>query len=76
MEIQNLLQRITVNSEQCGGRPCIRNMRIRVSDVLDMLAEGMLPNEILDDFPYIEIEDIKASLLYASRYINHVIIAA
>lgn len=76
METQNLLERITINSEQCGGRPCIRNMRIRVSDILDMLAEGLLPNEILDDFPYIEIDDIKASLLYASRYINHVVIVA
>ncbi|MBK8397747.1 MAG: DUF433 domain-containing protein [Leptospiraceae bacterium] len=76
METQSLFNRITVNPEQCGGRPCIRNMRIRVSDVLDMLSEGMLPIEIIDDFPYLELADIKACLVYASKYINHVVIAA
>ncbi|HMV41451.1 MAG TPA: DUF433 domain-containing protein [Leptospiraceae bacterium] len=76
MEKEKLLKRITINPEQCGGRPCIRNMRIRVSDVIDMLSEGMLPTEIIDDFPYLELEDIKASLLYVSRYINHTVIAA
>lgn len=76
MEKEKLLKRITINPEQCGGRPCIRNMRIGVSDVIDMLSEGMLPTEIIDDFPYLELEDIKASLLYVSRYINHTVIAA
>jgi uncharacterized protein (DUF433 family) len=76
MENENLFKRITINPEQCGGRPCIRNMRIRVSDILDMLSEGMLPTEIIDDFPYVEMADIKACLVYASKYINHVVIAA
>jgi len=52
---------------KCGGKPCIRGMRIRVMDVLDMLAAGMTEDEILDDFPYLERDDIKASLVFASR---------
>ena len=64
-------ERITVNPRQCGGRPCIRGMRIRVSDVLDMLGAGASPDEILADYPDLEREDIYAALLWAARYIDH-----
>ena len=65
------LQRITFNPNQCGGRPCIRGMRIRVKDVLDMLAGGASEQEILEDFPYLEKEDIHASLEYAAKQLDH-----
>ena len=65
------MNRITVNPEQCGGKPCVRNMRIRVKDVLDMLAEGATEGEILRDFPDLEAEDIHACIAYASRYVGH-----
>ncbi|WP_020393608.1 DUF433 domain-containing protein [Thiolinea disciformis] len=71
-----LLERITVEVGKCGNRPCIRGMRIRVSDVLGMLAEGMLPDEILEDYPYLEKEDIKAVLIYAARQFDHPILRA
>jgi len=71
-----LLDRITINPEQCGGRPCIRGMRIRVIDVLDLLAAGQTPDEILRDFPDLEREDIQASLRYASRRLDHPTLAA
>ncbi|WP_020560944.1 DUF433 domain-containing protein [Thiofilum flexile] len=71
-----LLNRITIEAGKCGSRPCIRNMRIRVSDVLSMLAEGMLPDEILEDYPYLEKEDIKAVLLYAARQFDHPVLRA
>jgi uncharacterized protein (DUF433 family) len=61
-----LLNRITSNPRQCGGRPGIRGMRIRVKDVLDMLADGASEEEILADFPYLEPDDIRASLEYAA----------
>lgn len=55
-----LLARITINPAQCGGRPCIRGMRIRVQDVLDLLAAEVSPEDILRDYPYLEREDIQA----------------
>jgi uncharacterized protein (DUF433 family) len=61
-----LLERITIDPAKCGGRPCIRGMRIRVSDILGMLAEGVSQEEILYDFPYLEADDIKAALAYAA----------
>jgi uncharacterized protein (DUF433 family) len=63
--------RITVNPKQCGGRPCIRGMRIRVKDVLDMLAEGASEADILQDFPDLETEDIRACMAYAAAYFDH-----
>jgi uncharacterized protein (DUF433 family) len=63
----NLLTRITQTPGQCGGRPCIRGMRIRVSDILEMLAENVSAKEILEDFPDLEPEDIQACLLFAAR---------
>lgn len=66
-----LSQRITIDPEQCGGRPCIRGMRIRVSDVLDLLGNGLTPEQVLEELPDLEAEDIRASLLYASRRFDH-----
>ncbi len=71
-----LLKRITVEIDKCGGRPCIRNMRIRVKDILDMLASGMTPDEILEDYPYLEAEDITATLMYAARQFDHPVLSA
>lgn len=68
--------RITVNSAQCGGRPCIRGMRIRVTDVLELLSAGASFEEILDDYPYLEREDILASLEYAARLADHPVLVA
>jgi uncharacterized protein (DUF433 family) len=69
--IKELLKRITIEADKCGGKPCIRNMRIRVADVLDMLASGMTHKEILEDFPYLEEDDITAVLSYAARQFDH-----
>lgn len=71
-----LLDRITLNPNQCGGRPCIRGMRIRVSDVLDLLAGGQSPDEILGSYPYLEPDDITACLRYAARRLDHPTLAA
>jgi uncharacterized protein (DUF433 family) len=60
------IPRITFNPQQCGGRPCIRGMRIRVSDVLGMLADGVSQETILEDFPDLEAEDISACLQFAA----------
>ena len=64
-------ERITFDPEQCGGRPCIRHYRIRVKDVLDMLAGGATEKEILEDFPFLQTEDIRAALEYAAEHVNH-----
>jgi uncharacterized protein (DUF433 family) len=69
------LQRITFNPNQCGGRPCIRGMRIRVKDVLDMLASGATETEILESYPYLEREDIQAVLEYAARQVDHAVLS-
>ncbi len=70
------MDRITIDPGQCGGRPCIRGMRIRVKDVLDMLAGGATAAEILADFPDLEAEDIQACLAYAARYLDHPVLVA
>lgn len=66
----DLLARITTNPAQCGGRPCVRGMRIRVSDVLELLASGVSEAEVLADFPDLTHEDIQACLLFAARRID------
>ena len=66
----NLETSITYNPLQCGGKPCVRGMRIRVSDILQMLGEGVSSEEILQDFPDLEPQDIQACLLYAARRVN------
>ena len=71
-----LLERITLNPLQCGGRPCIRGMRIRVIDVLELLAAGETHEQLLADYPYLESDDIAASLLYAARRLDHPHLAA
>jgi len=68
------LDRITFNPEQCGGRPCIRGMRIRVKDVLEMLAEGVNEQEILADYPDLAAEDIRACLEFAAAQASHAIL--
>ena len=70
------MDRITFNPKQCGGCPCIRGMRIRVTDVLDLLANGLSFQDILDEMPDLEYEDIVACLQFASQKIDHPIIAA
>ena len=65
------LHRITVDPEVCGGRPCLRGLRIRVTDVLDLLAAGASREEILEDYPYLEPGDITAVLEYAARQTDH-----
>ncbi|MEM1118035.1 MAG: DUF433 domain-containing protein [Bacteroidota bacterium] len=62
--------RITIDPEQCGGRPCIRGMRVRVSDVLDLLAAGLSPEAVTEELPYLELADVEASLKYASEATN------
>lgn len=74
--MDELLKRITIDPEQCGGRPCIRGMRIRVVDVLDLLASGLSPAEVLDELPDLEREDVLAALRYASQRVGHPTIAA
>ena len=76
MNETNLLERITIQPDQCGARPCIRGLRIRVSDVLGMLASGMDVKEILADYPYLERDDIMAALQYASRPVDHPVLLA
>jgi uncharacterized protein (DUF433 family) len=68
--------RITVNPKQCGGRPCIRGMRIRVSDVLDLLQAGLSPEQIVDELPDLETEDVVASISYAKSRIDHPVLVA
>jgi len=69
-----LLDRITVEAGKCGGRPCIRGHRLRVSDVLDLIASGASNEEILGDYPFLEAEDIVAALGYAARQSDHTVI--
>ena len=71
-----LLDRITVDPAQCGGRPCIRGMRIRVVDVLDLLASGLSREQVLQELPDLEVDDITAALQYASRKLDHPVLAA
>lgn len=72
----NLLQRITSDPAKCGGKPCIREMRIRVADILDLLASGLKPEEIVAELPDLELDDVRASIQYAARQINHAVLAA
>ena len=71
-----LMDRITVNPDQCGGRPCVRGMRIRVSDVLDLLAAGLSSAEVLAEMPDLDAADIAACLRFASRRLDHPVLAA
>jgi uncharacterized protein (DUF433 family) len=73
--MKNLTTRITVEPGKCGGKPCIRGMRIRVVDVLDLLSNGLSHREILDELPDLEEEDIRAAIFYARRRMDHTVIA-
>ncbi len=68
--------RITVDPELCGGRPCIRGMRIRVTDVLDLFSSNLTASQILDEMPDLQAEDLKACLQYASKRIDHPVVVA
>jgi uncharacterized protein (DUF433 family) len=72
----NLMERITVNPRQCGGRPCVRSMRIRVTDVLDLLASGLTREQVLEELPDLEPADIDACLRFASRRLDHPVVVA
>ena len=72
----NVFDRITVNPEQCGGRPCIRGMRIRVIDVLELLAAGLSHTEILQELPDLEEADIQAVLRFAAQRFDHPVLVA
>ena len=66
-----LLERITIEPGKRGGRPCIRGIRITVSDVLELLAQGLTPAEVIQQMPDLELQDIQACLSYAARYMDH-----
>jgi uncharacterized protein (DUF433 family) len=74
--MDTLADRITVDPAQCGGRPCVRGLRIRVTDVLDLLAAGLSAAEVVDELPDLELEDVTACLRFASRRLAHPIVAA
>jgi uncharacterized protein (DUF433 family) len=69
--MSDLLARITINPKQCSGRPCIRGMRIRVSDILDLFVAGLDAEQILAEMPDLEADDLKAALFYASHKLDH-----
>lgn len=71
-----LLSRISTIPEVCGGRPCIKGTRMRVTDIVDMLAAGATRDEILEDFPYLTDEDLSAALAYAARAADHRVVSA
>jgi uncharacterized protein (DUF433 family) len=72
----SVLSRISVNPDICGGRPCIRGTRMRVSDLIEMLASGASQADILADYDYLTQEDISAALAYAAQATNHRVITA
>ena len=69
-----LLERITIEPGKYGGKPCIRGKRLRVSDILDLLSHGASHEEVLEDYPFLEPEDILAAIAYASRMTDHVVL--
>jgi len=71
-----LNERITVDPEQCGGRPCVRGMRIRVQDVVDLFAAGLTGSQIIEEMPDLEEGDLKACLEYVSKLVAHPVVAA
>lgn len=71
-----LAERITVNPAQCGGRPCIRGMRIRVSDVLELLANGLTFADVLEELPDLEMADLQAVMKFVAQRIDHPVLVA
>lgn len=76
LAMTNLAERITVDPRQCGGRPCVRGMRIRVVDVLQLLAAGLTVAQILAELPDLEEDDIRACIEFASRRLDHPVVVA
>jgi uncharacterized protein (DUF433 family) len=70
------LDRITIDPDVCGGRPCLRGTRVRVSDILELLAAGTSAETILEDYPYLESGDIAVALRYAAMQSDHMILKA
>ena len=70
------LKRITIEEGKCGGRPCIRGQRLRVTDVLELLGSGASLDEILQDYPFLDRDDILAAIDYAAHQTDHVVIQA
>ena len=73
---KTVADRISVDPEICGGRPCIRGTRVRVSDILDMIADGASPDDIVTGYPYLDRDDVAAALSYAARAVDHRIVQA
>ncbi len=67
MAHEELLERVTVNPQVCGGKPCVRGTRIYIAIILDALAEGLSPEAIIDHYPSLTIEDIRAAVAYAAE---------
>ncbi len=71
-----LLERITIDPGKAGGRPCIRDLRVRVQDILEMLAAGMTPDDVLREYPYLEADDVRAALAYAAAAVADTAVVA
>lgn len=71
---RSLLERITIEPSKCGGRPCIRGQRIRVTDILDLLANEASIEEIVSDYPGLERDDVLAALAYAAHQTNQAVV--
>ncbi len=71
-----LMDRITVDPRVCGGRPCVRGMRIRVTNILDLLASGLAAQQVVEELPDLELADVEAALKFASGRLDHPILAA
>jgi uncharacterized protein (DUF433 family) len=69
-----LLQRITIEADKCGGKPCVRGLRIRVVDILHLISAGASFEEILTDYPFLVREDILAAIEYAALQTDHVVL--
>jgi uncharacterized protein (DUF433 family) len=72
--MDTVLNRITIDPGKCGGKPCIRGQRMRVSDILDLLAAGASFEEILRDYAFLQRDDIVAAITYAARQTDHLIV--
>jgi uncharacterized protein (DUF433 family) len=72
--MSHLLERITISPGQCSGRPCIRGMRIRVTDVLELFAAGLSAEQVLKELPDLEAEDLHACLSFAARRLDHPVV--
>ena len=71
-----LMDRITIDPQVCGGRACIRGMRIRVTDILDLLASGLTAQQVVEELPDLVLADVEAALKFASGRLDHPILAA